>query len=58
MIAQLYNDEVFESTSIYCDLARPIVAGQAKSLKLNLKMGAMAGNRTIKLMYEYVHIDA
>ena len=54
MSAQLYNDELFNNTSIYCDLAGPILAAKANSLKLYLKFGSLNSAEALKIMFEYI----
>ncbi len=58
MNAQLHNDEEFDSNLIYCDLARPILAQKAKSLKLEVGFGDISADCTLDIMYEYVHFTA
>jgi hypothetical protein len=54
-LAQLHNDEVFDSGITYVDLSRPIMAEDANQLKLRLKLAT--GGGSVRLIYEYVKMN-
>ena len=69
MSANLNNDEAYAVTSsgdigdfaakvryLYLDLARPIDAQDAKSLRFNGKIKSKNGANNLRILYEYVHL--